>query len=396
MPFWVAKLLFSNVKNRKNQGFTLIELCIAMTVISLILVGVMTAYKKSRINADKVATTADLRETITRALSEFVTTNGRYPCPANPALASGNANYGKEGSCTATGTNPLIGALPTAALNIPEEFALDKWSRKYTYVVSPTLVTGPILPTANGTINLSYRYYETTIVGGETRQTGNLATLTPLKQDGSQKRFQALVISAGENGLGAFTASGGPIPTAYVCPTTGTIPLEATNCDGNNTFVVTVKSSNPTAPPDINGFHIYGTGANYYDDLVLAIEVPITGIWQAGAKNASEQHNIYTKAAGVGVGVQNPQTQLDVSGNVRATEAKSSQVCSLSDGTKCFDPNIIGGSRPSQMSCTDAPVVKIRNSTVVCGNIIEGPPGVRCPVGQYVTGFGPTGNIICG
>src|SRR6185312_11049208 len=87
---------------------------------------------------------------VEQALTGFMASNGRLPCPADGSYAVNTANFGVEaanpGSCTGgapaaplgpdAGTGYVVGGvIPTKTLNLDDSYQFDEWGRRITYVV---------------------------------------------------------------------------------------------------------------------------------------------------------------------------------------------------------------------------------------------------------------------
>ena len=146
-----------------RNGFSLIELAIALVVVGLLVVPLTRAYHLYTIRK-ATDDTYGAQGMVSSALSMFFAENGRYPCPASRTTATGAADHGREicpgasptagscsnGLCRATGRDVdgdgapetvLIGAVPYADLNISVSNALDGYKRRLTYAVSERLTS---------------------------------------------------------------------------------------------------------------------------------------------------------------------------------------------------------------------------------------------------------------
>lgn len=116
---------------RPQYGFTLVEIAMVLMIIGLLLGGLIptlsTQMESQRINETRKSL-AEIQE----ALVGFAISKGRLPCPANPAIATGQAGAGTERTPPCTGSNSA-GVLPWATLGVNET---DAWGNRYTYHVS--------------------------------------------------------------------------------------------------------------------------------------------------------------------------------------------------------------------------------------------------------------------
>jgi prepilin-type N-terminal cleavage/methylation domain-containing protein len=189
---------------RSESGFTLIEIAIVMIIVSLLII-MLLQLAETYIREKREAKEIDASYVITAALSKYIVDesipddtgtppnetywdpSAHYPCPADPTLRPGDANFGVSlrehyttgavvveqevgndlivdpttkpvndpvrGGITcasgpgtgviAIGTAPeriFVGAVPTRTLDIDSSYMLDGWGHKYTYAVSESAV----------------------------------------------------------------------------------------------------------------------------------------------------------------------------------------------------------------------------------------------------------------
>jgi prepilin-type N-terminal cleavage/methylation domain-containing protein len=198
---------------RGQQGFTLIELAIVMAVAGLMLAGTMKLLG-GQLDQSRLKATRDRLRMAYDALTAFYVANAYLPCPADGALASSDANYGRaqpETSGACSGVAAANRVLPWRTLGLQEALSFDGWQQRLTYQVSPPLTTAG----AAGPGDLSIRDSAASVPG-----TTELTAAAAL-----------VVISHGENGLGAWLPSGQRKTTA------GISAHEAENTDGAEPFV---------------------------------------------------------------------------------------------------------------------------------------------------------------
>ncbi len=80
-----------------QKGFSLIELAIVLVVVALLLGGLLVPLTM-QIEQQKIRETQKSMEEIKDALVGFALANGRFPCPASPAIPTGQVNAGVESS----------------------------------------------------------------------------------------------------------------------------------------------------------------------------------------------------------------------------------------------------------------------------------------------------------
>lgn len=199
---------------RRAQGFTLVELAVVVTIFALLL-SILVIPLSTQMDQQRIGETERHLGAIREALVGFAIANGRLPCPANGALASGAAGAGTENkpgaSCAAA-----EGVLPWITLGVPET---DAWGVRFTYRVAmafaddaPVGMQATFLITDAGNI---------TATDGAT----NIATTLP-----------AIVVSHGKNGLGGFRSDGTQIA--------GAAGDELENADNDATFVSRLHAPN--------------------------------------------------------------------------------------------------------------------------------------------------------
>lgn len=368
----------------KNQsGMTLIDLAVALIVIGLLATPALQQYSdwKARKASEDTATHFNA---IRQAIDVYYFQNGDYPCPASPGLGPNDANYGEE-DCVGTsiGGGILQGTIPFSELKVPTDKTLDGWKNKITYTVTQNLTNGPAT-------------FDTTDAGGNLIVNGirldntgqcDLATgMTPLAFrliPGAPPTIDAsvtdyILISHGATQAGAFNSSGAQ---SVACPAGATMDSE--NCDGDDTFI-----GDTCMKSDVEG------SPNFYDDLVFMQPGAPTRIW---SNSPIDPEDIFTNISNIGINNPNPQTNLDVIGNIKATNANTAQVCDV-DGNNCFVPRLIGGYDPI-MDCANTPnamaMSGVSNASANCGTNFEIPTLGGCTPGKYVIGINADGKAIC-
>lgn len=353
-----------------QSGMTLIDMAMVLMVLGLLLTPALGTYKNWKIEKERGETQKN-QLAINKAIADYYFINGEYPCPANPALGPQDANYGVA-DCPATltaGGAAYIGGVPFTELLLPTDATLDGFRNKFTYAVSANLVNGA-----------------TFAAGGQLDTQARDCTTGALASAHSDTHF--IILSHGENGVGARTANGTP---RQACPAAGT-NTETENCDGDVTFVEQNCAASSA-----------GGSGNFYDDLTFYTWAPPTRIW---AESSADPDDIMTNVGKVGINNTNPEFSLDVVGNIRASDTWVNEICDLGNMSNpaaaagCFRPELIGGDEPD-MDCannTDGSTIMtgIGNSKAKC-NISHTLPATDCAAaGGYIVGIGAGGTIQCG
>jgi prepilin-type N-terminal cleavage/methylation domain-containing protein len=452
---------------KTTRGFTLIELCIVLVLGGLLAASLADGYRVY-LAGQKIRMVNEQMLSIKQMLSAFASKNGgRFPCPADPALPSTSPLAGVE-NCLVTGgvksftgaydanndgslldDQILQGAIPYATLlqqistdgtnglslhNInantlsaafaPTTTSLDPWGRKIIYAVTKKITTAATAGTETyGTINVQTE-------GG-----------VPLLNPANTAAF--VILSAGENGMGAYTKSG---TIAVPCIAGQT---DAENCNNDSKFISGLRNlgtgaayfddilyftslwralppwtSKDTTTPTWAGGTVYAVNATvshtngggnilYYTAILahtadLTNEPGVGALWSAAwspLATTPPQKTMYNTSMGkVGIGTSSPGASLEVSnpnlsGAIQSTTAGTQQICDTA-GSECFDPVKLGG---TGIACPVAPpgsvaiMTGIAKGQAQCLNIPV--PGAinftACPAGQLMYGINAAGNPMC-
>lgn len=135
-------------RTKIEQGFSLIELSILLTVFAIVAATALSWLAPSAIDeAKKIEVTKQRLHNIQQALRAFRVHHGRLPCAADRTLADDNPKAGEE-NCTGvvdSGSNVFnLGVVPVRSLGIDLSNMSDGWGRRFTYHVSlPLCDQGP-------------------------------------------------------------------------------------------------------------------------------------------------------------------------------------------------------------------------------------------------------------
>lgn len=223
------------------SGFTLVEMAIVLVIVGLLLGGLLMPLS-AQVEQQRIVETQKALEEIKEALIGFAITNGRLPCPAPAATATGAALAGLEPNpIVAVGCANAAGVLPWVTLGVSET---DAWGNRYTYRVTreftrtipQTTFTGATCPPpANPTLAA----FALCSQGDVTLlSTGGGSTLS--------NTIPVVIISHGKNGNGAYNTQGTQLPLGTDVDEQDNRLTAAGTATANNNFV----SKTPTATFD--------------------------------------------------------------------------------------------------------------------------------------------------
>ena len=230
----------------KQEGYTLVEMAIALMIIGLLVAPLYALYQKYLIIKAHETTQRNVTA-VTEAINSYRFANGFFPCPAPLDVGRGAVGYGLSTDCAdvasvaegnfgdgysvmepalrsdgeniydSNGTNVTAnadavddnirvrrGAIPSVELGLTEDTALDGYGNKLTYVVTEQLAD-PAFMAAYSALNLDSSYLGAINVEDENDESlifddDTAGTTTPLTQ--------YVVLSHGPDGEGAFRQDG--------------------------------------------------------------------------------------------------------------------------------------------------------------------------------------------
>jgi len=265
---------------KRQNGFTLAEVAIAVVIVAILLAGIMIPLGTQidvRNNADTQRTLDQIKD----AIVAYAVANGRLPCPADGTTPAGGTNAagfaaGAEqyqsalGTCVNGAAAVLAGVVPWATLGVPET---DAWGRRFSYWVAPIFTdavtinsfsTAGQIPSCTPTITPTQASFALCSLGNLTVSTRNDSTHATVSV-GSV--LPVVIVSHGKNGYGAYNTRG----TLQPAPAAGTDEAaNATHTAAASAFY----SRNPT--PAASACSDPG-GPTFceFDDLVAMIPAPI-------------------------------------------------------------------------------------------------------------------------
>lgn len=407
---------------RKEGGFTLVEVALALIVVSLIMVPYIQIYRQYINDQIKTESNGYLK-VVQSALEKYALRYGRYPMPANPSLGPGApAGFGQEvvlatiGACTAASLDVcrttaawaaapdntvLVGAVPFAALGLPQKYATDGYKNKFKYAVTEALTVTAKYADNGGIIKVV-----NAIPGQNT--------------SGTNQNVHYVVLSHGRDRKGAFTLAG-----------TQTIPCDLAiasvdneNCNNDATFTDNFDLFGVAPNQKFFRKQVDVDGPNHYDDYIAWTTSTDSDIWTKTVLTGTS--DIFNRDLGnvrIGNG-PDPVARLEIyGGDFKADSLRTDRLCPNGAGTcpapgnaaglvapayppNVFDPGIIAGT-PSPANAnklgggidcgTNVAMTGIANSNEEC-NLSAFPTaysiGGPCPTGTAAHKI-VAGQLVC-
>ncbi len=409
-----------------EKGFTLVELALVMFISAGTVLMIARFVKLYTVNAQYETTIENTRMAQT-ALDEYYGLEGYYPCPANPELGPGDADYGisqcrdaadmdtalnpsncnntPDGlSCTNSfsrdgdndGDNDIVmqGVLPFRTLAnrvvdtpFTEVFKKDGYGALLSYAVTEHMTEGPT----------------NSVTDPANPHTGAIRILdeNQVNLTDPQDSAHMVVFSHGDNRRGGYTPEGEQIDNCMVSIIDGDPPeepaqgpnivgmeVEIENCDNND--AIFTKSIRALADGD-----------GYNDDILFYNVSGFVPLWKRSLASPDGESYIYnTNTGNVGVGTDTPQVKLHVVGDMSAEQSTIAD--NYCDGVTgyCLDPDFIANTGDN---CGTGQVAyAIHNNELVCRDVEWVNPNRTCPQTvettprvRYVKGISNLGNLRC-
>ncbi len=190
-----------------RHGYTLIELSVVIAIVSVLIAGALAGYQQFS-TADKVKLTNSKMDHIEQALVEYFNTHRSLPCPAAGNVAITSNAFGQpasSGVTTCTTPDGGHGTIPTQALNLQPEDALDGWGNLMSYYLSPGMnLSGEIRNIVVQGAGEAEVYPTLADASANTNSLTGLAQTTPARNYGAAY----VMVSHGQNGEFAYRRSG--------------------------------------------------------------------------------------------------------------------------------------------------------------------------------------------
>ena len=130
-------MTYTNNLINQDDGFTLVEMAIVLSIMALIL-GIGLTLLSAQQDQQRINDTNTLLNNAQEALIGFAIVNGRLPCPASAASNGVESYVGVVGSSSCT--NFYNGFLPAATLGFKpvdsKGYAIDVWNNRIRYAVT--------------------------------------------------------------------------------------------------------------------------------------------------------------------------------------------------------------------------------------------------------------------
>ncbi len=410
----------------RDQGFTLVEIAVVLLVSGFTMLVAANFVKQYTIDTQYERTLEHI-EISQRAIEEFAGLNGFYPCPADPTLGPGDANYGVS-LCR---NYADVAFDPDNCTNVPLNISCtNAFSRDGDGNGANDVVMIGVLPfrtLADGVVDTPYREvhrldgYGTLFTYAVTEHMANTNThslINPINpgtgsikiEDENQISLTVpdssahfVLFSHGENRRGGYTASGNMVDNCMVSagggppppppalpapgPSGGGIQVEIENCENNDAIFV-------------KGIRSLGDNDNFNDDILVYTATGLNPLWRRSLASPTGESYIYnTNLGNVGVNTDIPTHRLHVVGDISAEDSfvsGDSEYCNQAESA-CLDPNALGGT--GSQCPANLVAYAVGDNTVECRPVDWNPQAKLClDIGgqpSFMQGFSNLGNLYC-
>lgn len=221
---------------RSAQGFTVIEMAVAVVVVAMLL-GSLLVPLQTQVEESQVREAEKALARIKEALAGFASANGYLPCP-DIVTSNDGAEDASAGSCSGIVSGIAYGNVPWATLGLPD--TTDPWGNRYRYAVVENFARR----SPDSSFSLS-----TTV--SKLRICTSSACTSVLNDNSTSPApsVLAVVLSHGRNGWGAINSR---TNTANAAPSSAD---EIENTDTGGNFVYRARSG-------------LGSSGGEFDDVV--------------------------------------------------------------------------------------------------------------------------------
>lgn len=403
---------------QRQKGFTIVEISLVILISGLLFVMLMNLF--SNFGSQRAyRETIEHMDIVDKALTGFKSTNGHFPCPADPTLPPDHPDYGlalpcgsfataQGGNCSPTtrprlsdgalsnvvctnvetrevfpGQGPeyvLIGIVPFRTLAeqhdiMPEYAAFDGYGNRLTYAITERMADQTF--TVINPVGINWGAIS--IFDENGRMTTNPTS-----------NVYYTLISHGEDGKGAYNESGlqaeNCINSLATPPTpgldnpddplySGSMNMQIENCDYNDGIFRSALMA-------------LSEGPDYFDDILFYRNILDEQLWmEAGTSGPAGIHIYNTNNGFVGVGTQTPLSPLNVEGDLVAEAQTHAQdgYCdntrptgsALNNDPECFEPSLVAG--PVTLCGPGEIATGFRKNSLVCEPMtITGAINVDC------------------
>jgi len=242
--------------HKKEDGFTLVEMAIVLTILSILVAGGLSI-SNTQMEVARIKSTKAKLERIEEALRLHKEMFADLPCPADGSLAETDGAFGEEdcgsGNFEANSggesNRTWMGVVPTRKLNLPDEFMLDGWGRRISYAVDKEYADGVWHDDITAPASRGQGSIEIQDIDGDERTSQGTV-------EGVDVMAIYVLISHGRNGIGAWSQDGGS-RIDFGSPS---------NMEIENAHVGGSAFDNEFIDDHIRGKK---TDANYFDDYVV-------------------------------------------------------------------------------------------------------------------------------
>lgn len=126
------------MRHTAESGVSLAFVAIILAIAGVAAATMLVASKRDA-HWNPIRETQARIEKVNQALIAYQRTHKRLPCPAPLNVVSSHANYGVATATCAGAVEQ--GAVPFRTLELPEEYGVDAWDMKITYLMNPVLST---------------------------------------------------------------------------------------------------------------------------------------------------------------------------------------------------------------------------------------------------------------